>query len=182
MSRRALWARELFTSFRLLKRAFRASGLKKQKKGKYRFGGLPQTIGRITKRENAPKPYLSEKFLLFCQTTLRNSAALAHDAPKRRCINRGSNTTTTTMVAMTTDVTTITNDHAWTDNHDLTNQRLQNNPILEHPSEHPGLNIFGQIFRIFWGRPKSVFFLFFPVSDPRPEIPVLAGGRAGLQS
>ena len=45
-----------------------------------------------------------------------------------------SNATTTTMVAMTTDATATVNDHAWTD-YDTTTRRLQNNPILEHPSD-----------------------------------------------
>ena len=52
--------------------------------------------------------------------------------------HRGRNTTTTTMVAMTTDTTVATDDHAWTN--DSTTLRLQNQPILEHPSEAFGFN------------------------------------------
>ena len=57
-------------------------------------------------------------------------AALAQASKSGR--NRGSNTTTT-MAAMTTDVTTSTNDHAWTD--DLTTPTTSEQPLPEHPSE-----------------------------------------------
>ena len=50
------------------------------------------------------------------------------------------------------------------------------NPILE-----PFFLFFGHFFSIFWGRPKPIFFLFFPISGRRPETYSVAGQR-GLNS
>ena len=75
-------------------------------------------------------------FLCFCQTTLRNSAALAQAS--KSGTTRGSNTTMTTMVA-TTDLTTSINDHAWTRHDDSPTTSESTHP--EHPSEASEFNM-----------------------------------------